>query len=111
MSGEYGCRFSCEEGFRDEKSLLGFKEAAVKEVGAWQRLFCLMAVALLLLAVMGGYLLGHEERERWLRLVRGRRRGRSELSLVRAVAELLKKGIKLWSILNEGEKLNLQAAL
>jgi hypothetical protein len=35
---EYSRRFSCEEGFRDAKWYLGFKQARIKDVRAWSRL-------------------------------------------------------------------------
>jgi len=38
---EYGRRFGCEEGFRDVKWWLGFKEARVTCIHAWSRLFAL----------------------------------------------------------------------
>jgi len=46
-----------------------------------------------------------------LRRVRSRRRDRSELSLVRAVTELLKKQTSLWELLDYRDKLNLEACL
>ena len=49
MASEYGCRFACEEGFRDSKWWLGFKEARIADIRAWSRLFCLFAIAMLVL--------------------------------------------------------------
>ena len=43
---EYGFRFGCEEGFRDVKWDLGFKESRVRQIHAWSRLFALFAIAL-----------------------------------------------------------------
>jgi hypothetical protein len=111
MSYEYGCRFGCEEGFRDEKSLLGFREARIICIKAWQKMFLLAAIALLMLAQLGCSLLKHKKMEEWLRKIRSRRKKRSELSLVYCVVELLKKETELWTLLDNPIKLNLNARL
>ncbi len=111
MSREYALRFTCEEGFRDSKRLLGFAGARVKCLKAWARLFALVAMALLLLTRMGCALLERAECEQWLRRVRSRRRARSELSLVRSVVELLAQGQGLWQLLEHHGRLNLEAGL
>jgi len=111
MSYEYGCRFSCEEGFRDEKQLLGFTDSRINSIKAWQRMFSLVAIALLILSKIGSAFLKHEKKQKWLRMVRSRRKRRPELSLVRAVVELLKKEKELWTLLNIETKLNLNARL
>ena len=111
MSAEYGCRFSGEEGFRDGKRLLGFAEARISSIAAWQRMFLLVAIALLLLARLGCGLLQHEKKDEWLRQIRSRRTTRSEVSLVYAVIEILKKEPELWEILNKELKINLNAKL
>jgi len=111
MSYEYRCRFCCEEGFRDEKRLLGFAESRIGCIKAWQRMFALVAIALLILSCLGSAFLKHEKKQEWLRRVRSRRKKRSELSLVRVIVELLKKEKELWTLLNIQTKLNLNARL
>jgi hypothetical protein len=110
-SREYARRFTCEEGFRDGKRLLGFAQARVKRVEAWARMFLLVAVALLVLTKLGCALLQRADREGLLRRVRSRRRARSELSLVRSVVELLTQGHDLWQLLEHHGRLNLEAGL
>ena len=111
MSREYALRFTCEEGFRDSKRLLGFAGARVKCIEAWARLFALVAMALLVLTRMGCALLERAECEQWLRRVRSRRHARSELSLVRSVVELLTRDESLWQLLDHQRRLNLEAGL
>lgn len=110
-SREYARRFTCEEGFRDSKRLLGFAEARIQCVEAWARMFTLVALALLLLTRMGCALLGGADRDGLLRRVRSRRRARSELSLVRSVVELLTQDTGLWQLLDHQSRLNLEAGL
>jgi DDE family transposase len=111
-TSEYALRFSCEEGFRDAKRMLGFGEARIADIAAWARMFTLVAIALLVLANIGCQLIkDHSSAMVQLRRVRSRRRCRSELSLVRAVTELLKKQTSLWELLDYGSKLNLEACL
>ncbi len=109
---EYARRFACEEGFRDAKRMLGFAEARIADIAAWARMFTLVAMALLVLANIGCQLIrDHSLAMIQLRRVRSRRRGRSELSLVRAVTELLKQQTSLWELLDCSLKLNLEACL
>jgi hypothetical protein len=108
---EYGRRFTCEEGFRDGKRLLGFAEARIKCIKAWARMFVLVAMALLILTLLGCALLERADCERLLRRVRSRREARSELSLVRSVVELLSKDESFWHLLNHQCRLNLEASL
>jgi Transposase DDE domain len=110
-SREYARRFTCEEGFRDGKRLLGFAEARVKCVEAWARMFLLVALTLLVLTTVGCALLERADREGLLRRVRSRRRARSELSLVRSVVELLTQDDDLWRLLTHQCRLNLEAGL
>ena len=110
-SREYARRFTCEEGFRDSKRLLGFAAARIKCIEAWARMFLLVAVALLVLTTLGCALLQRADREGLLRRVRSRRRGRSELSLVRSVVELLTQSDDLWQLLEHHSRLNLEAGL
>lgn len=111
-TAEYGRRFSCEEGFRDSKRLLGFAEARISCLQAWQRMFTLVAIALLVMTAMGCQMIKHHQlADQLLRRVRSRRRSRSELSMVRAIAELLDKQISLWELLCWSDKLNLEAKL
>lgn len=109
---EYGKRFTCEEGFRDAKRLLGFCEARIENLKAWARMFTLVALAMLVMFGIGSYLL--KERQQFhemLRRIRSRRKSRSELSLIRAVAELLKVDRRFWELLEHKMILNLQATL
>jgi hypothetical protein len=73
---EYGFRFSCEEGFKDSKWWLGFKQARVTKIQAWSRLFTLFAIALLVLVTLGTFLLlsGGKAPRTLLRRVASRRR-------------------------------------
>jgi hypothetical protein len=109
---DYGRRFGCEEGFRDSKRMLGFAEAKITNIDAWSRMFLLVAIGLLVLTGIGRALLKDPERlTALLRWVRSRRRRRSELSLVRAVTELLEHDERLWELLDPDRKLNLEACL
>src|SRR5205085_4255773 len=108
---EYARRFTCEEGFRDGKRLLGFSEARIKCIKAWTRMFVLVAMALLIVTQMGCALLEHAECEELLRRVRSRREVRSELSLVRSIVELLAQDESLWHLLDHHCRLNLEASL
>ncbi|MCA1617636.1 MAG: transposase [Acidobacteria bacterium] len=111
-TAEYARRFGCEEGFRDSKRLLGFADARISDLQAWQRMFTLVAIAILILTTVGGALIRNRQlTDRLLRQVRARRRERSELSLVRTIAELLEKQIDLWELLSFTHKLNLEAKL
>ena len=95
---EYGRRCSCEEGFRDAKWYLGFKQARISEITAWARLFCFFAVSLLILTTLGTFiLLNGRHGAELLRKVASRRTGRCELSLITAMHKLLQKD---WSLLN-----------
>lgn len=112
MMREYARRFGCEEGFRDAKWLLGFSEARIKCLKAWVRMFTLVAIALLVLVGIGCGLLADGRRlQEQMRRVTSRRKARAELSLVRAVAELLKSELNLWELLDHQAKLNLEASL
>jgi hypothetical protein len=111
MAHEYARRFTCEEGFRDAKQLLGFAEARIKCLKAWTRMFTLVAIALAVLTKLGGALLLHTGRDGWLRQVRSRRAARSELSLVRSVVELLMRDESLWQLLDHERKLDLEGGL
>jgi hypothetical protein len=109
---EYARRFSCEEGFRDAKRLLGFAEARIACIVAWARMFTMVAVAMLLLYGMGCYLLKQREAlSRQLRKVMSRRKQRAELSLMRALVELIRKDQGCWNVLDHRLKLNLLAVL
>jgi len=108
---EYARRFTCEEGFRDSKRLLGFAAARIKCLKAWARMFVLVAMALLIMTRMGCALLARADCERLLRRVRSRREARSELSLVRSVVELLTQDESWWQLLAHQCRLNLEAGL
>jgi hypothetical protein len=111
MSHEYARRFACEEGFRDGKRLLGFAEGRIACLAAWARMFALVAVALSVMTRIGCALLERADHEQLLRRVRSRREARSELSLVRSVAELLTRDEGLWQLLDHHRRLNLEAGL
>lgn len=111
MTDEYARRFTCEEGFRDAKRLLGFAEARIHDLAAWVRMFTLVAIALAVLTNIGSALATHARRDGWLRRVRSRRRTRSELSIVCAVVKLLTHDESLWQLLDHRDRLNLEANL
>jgi hypothetical protein len=111
MTQEYARRFTCEEGFRDAKRLLGFHQARISCLKAWTRMFTLVAIALAVLTKLGCALVSHTRRDRWLRRVRSRRMARSELSMVRCVVELLMQDESLWQLLDHERKLDLEVGL
>jgi len=110
---EYSRRFSCEEGFRDAKWYLGFKQARVKDIRAWSRLFALFVLALLILVTLGTFcLLRSDQRTKeLLRRVASRRRGRCELSLVSAILSLLRQDRSLLACLLSFTKFKLDTTL
>jgi hypothetical protein len=111
MAHEYARRFGCEEGFRDAKRGLGFAQARIAEIEAWARMFALVAAALLVVTQLGTHLLRHPQRAQWLRLVRSRRRARTELSLLTVVCHVLDRVASFVELLTPRAKLNLEAAL
>lgn len=111
MTNEYARRFTCEEGFRDAKRLLGFADARIRDLAAWVRMFTLVAIALAVLTNIGSALQADARCDGWLRHVRSRRRTRSELSLVGAVVALLTRDERLWQLLDHDNRLNLEANL
>jgi Transposase DDE domain len=109
---EYARRFSCEEGFRDAKRLLGFAETRIACLQAWARMFLLVVLAMLVLYGLGSYWLRNKSVfEQQMRKVRSRRRARPECSLIRVVAELIVKDQSGWDGLDPTAKLNLMAVL
>ena len=112
-AAEYAFRFACEAGFRDSKWWLGFKQARVREIRAWSRLFALFAMALLVLATLGTVLLipGDGIARRLLRRIISRRRGRCELSLMAATLSLIQRDRGLLDCLFPSVKLKLEASL
>jgi len=108
MAQEYARRFTCEEGFRDAKRLLGFAQARISCLKAWTRMFALVAIALAVLTKLGYAIKPHALGENWLRRVRSRRTTRSELSMVRSVVELLARDESLWLLLDHERKLDLE---
>ncbi len=110
-TAEYARRFGCEEGFRDAKRMLGFAQARISALAAWTRMFTLVAIALLVLVGIGCRLVRQVWVKRVLRRVCSRRTARRELSMVRAVTELLKDDKTLWELLDHRAKLNLEACL
>ena len=77
---------------------------AIREMGV-------VALALCVLTLLGCALLRRHDCAHLLRQVRSRRNARSELSLVRSVVELLRRGEDLWQLLEHKCRLNLEAAL
>ncbi len=110
---EYARRFSCEEGFRDAKWYLGFKQARVQDIRAWSRLFALFVLALLILVTLGTFCLlqGDQSAKELLRRVASRRRGRCELSLVSAMLSLLQQDCGLLACLLSFTKFKLNMTL
>ncbi len=111
MTHEYARRFTCEEGFRDAKRLLGFHAARISCLKAWTRMFTLVAIAVAVLTKLGCALQSHGQRDHWLRRVRLRRQARSELSMVRSIVELLMRDESFWQLLDHHSKLDLEAGL
>lgn len=112
-SSEYERRFGCEEGFRDAKWYLGFKQSRIKNIQAWSRMFALFALALLVLVTLATWcLLNNQHRARQLlRRVASRRQGRCELSLVSAMLSLLQKDRSLLCCILSSIKFNLDKTL
>lgn len=111
-SQEYARRFSCEEGFRDAKRMLGFVEARISCIEGWSRMFTLVALAMLILYGVGSVMMKNREAlSQELRKVMSRRKKQAELSLLRVVTELLKKEPSYWEVLDHKVKLNLSAVL
>src|SRR5436190_2802372 len=109
---EYERRWGCECGFRDAKHLLGLKQADIKAAGAFARMFTLVAIAMLLVAIIGCafLVLDPKARER-LRKVCADRGTHCESSLFSAVLHLLKHDPGLWDYLVPSAKLNLDISL
>lgn len=110
---EYARRFGCEEGFRDAKWYLGFKQARIRDIQAWSRLFALFALALLILVTLATFWLLPDDRraKQLLRQIASRRRGRCELSLVTAALSLLLKDRMLLECLLPFTKFKLDKVL
>ena len=111
---EYGQRFRCEEGFRDAKWYLGFKQARITCLQAWARLFALFALALLLLTTLGTFVFLQGPRHlarQHLRRVASRRNGRCELSLITATLALLQQDWTWLLCLLPNTKFNLEKTL
>lgn len=109
---EYERRWGCECGFRDAKHLLGLKEAASKSADAFARMFTLVAIAMLLLAIIGCAFLALDQKARArLRKVCADRGTHCESSLFSAVLHLLKHDPGLWDYLVPAVKLNLDISL
>ncbi len=111
MAAEYARRFTCAEGFREAKRLLGVAEVRLSCLKAWTLMFTLVAIAVAVLTKPGGAIATPALRDGWLRRVRSRRRARPELSLARTVVELLRRDESLWQLLVHHGRLNLEASL
>jgi hypothetical protein len=114
QSTEYGQRFCCEEGFRDAKWYLGFKQARIACIQAWSRLFALFACALWLLTTLGTFVFLQGPRHlarQHLRRVASRRKGRCELSLITATLALLQQDWTWLFCLLPHTKFNLEKTL
>ena len=79
---EYAHRMGCDEGFRDAKWWLGFKDARIADIRAWSRMFVVVATTMLAIASLSVKVLLSDklQAKRLLRRVSSRRRGRCELS-------------------------------
>ncbi len=109
---EYARRWGCECGFRDAKHLLGLKDADIADPQAYARMFTLVAIAMLLLAIIGcEFLNADPQAKRRLRAICSDRGTHCELSLFAAVLHLLKHDPGLWDYLNPRSKLNLEIDL
>lgn len=110
---EYARRFGCEEGFRDAKWYLGFKQARVRDIRAWSRLFALFVLALLVLITLGTFCLLPSDRtaRALLRRVCSRRLDRCELSLISAMLSLLQQDSGLLDCLLPFTKFKLDITL
>lgn len=109
---EYERRWGCECGFRDAKHLLGLKQADIKSAEAFARMFTLVAIAMLLLAIIGCALLLIDPKARKrLRKVCADRVTHCESSLFSAVIHLLKHDSGLWDYLVPSAKLHLDISL
>jgi hypothetical protein len=110
---EYAHRPGCAAGFRDAQWWLGFAQARIKQTSAWSRLFALFAIALLVVARLATRLVlrGDQHAGALLRRVASRRRGRCELSLVRAMISLLHQDAGLYKHLAPRIKLKLEGGL
>src|SRR5262249_54473559 len=89
------------------------KQAHVKDVRAWSRLFALFVLALLILTTLGTFCLlrGDQRTKELLRRVVSQRRGRCELSLVSAMLNLLKQDRSLLACLLSFIKFKLNMTL
>ena len=109
---EYERRWGCECGFRDAKHLLGLKEASIKTADAFARMFTLVAIGLLLLAIIGCAFLALDQQARArLRKFCADRGTHCEASLFSAVLHLLKHDPGLWDYLVPSAKLKLDISL
>jgi len=109
---EYERRWGCECGFRDAKHLLGLKQADIKSADAFARMFTLVAIAMLLLAIIGCAFLALDPKARErLRKVCADRGTHCEASLFSATLHLLKHDPGLWDYLVPSAKLNLDISL
>jgi hypothetical protein len=110
-AAEYARRMAGEQGFRDAKTLLGFRAAQVADLQAWTRLFTLVALALSLLYAVAMRWLAQPQWSAWLRQLTSRRRQRREVSLVHATLRLLFKEPLFLDWLTQPVNLNLEAHL
>jgi hypothetical protein len=110
---EYRHRPGCEAGFRDAKWWLGCAQARIQQITAWSRLCALVAIALLVVVSLATRVLlqGGKQARTLLRRVASRRRGRCELSLVRATVSLLQQDPGLYVHLTPRAKLKLEGTL
>jgi hypothetical protein len=98
---------------REAQGWLGFAQARSKQSTAWSRLLALVALALLGVASLAPRLglRGNQQARALRRRVASRRRGRGELSLVRAMISLLHQEPGLYAHLAPRIKLKLDGAL
>ncbi|MDQ3829661.1 MAG: hypothetical protein M3361_10225 [Candidatus Tectomicrobia bacterium] len=103
--------YAIEQGFRDAKWYLGFKQARIACIKAWSRLFALFAIALLALTTLATHLLHGPHAQLLLRRVVSRRRHRCELSMITIMVSLLHQEWQLLQYLSPLTKFNLEAHL
>lgn len=109
---EYARRWGCECGFRDAKHLLGLKEAQIANRQAYARMFAVVAIGLLLLALIAyAFVLTDPQATRRLRSLGLRQTVRGELSLWAAILHLLTHDVGLFDYLVVPTNLNREITL
>ena len=109
---EYARRWGCECGFRDAKHLLGLKAAQIADRQAYARMFTLVALGLLLLALLAyAFVVRERQAARRLRSVGLRHTTGGEISLWAALLHLLAHDVGLFDYLLVPINLNREVTL